>query len=1146
MIQCFKYLIPVLCFIGQNCNAQVQEKRVFPVTDSIFLDSQPVALLSIHVFHHKKELEMGKDFILKSGFHSISITSPLKYDTLIVFYQSIPKWLLNEKQHQKPLYNTSGEIPKLNVELNPSVTDGGAIVTDGVLLRGLSFGNAQDLVLNSSLNLRMYGKVGKDIEIEGAVTDQEYPFQPEGTTTTLQDFDRIYMGVKMPHISVLLGDYAFNSSSNSRFMKYAKKNRGLQLVGNDTLKSGILKWDVAAALARGRFSRNEINGVEGLQGPYRLSGTRGEQFVIVVSGTEVVYLDGKKMERGLQSDYVIDYNIGEITFTSKHIINAFSRIIVEFQYSDRFYTRTVSGGNISIDRKKATYHLSVFNEQDARNQPIQQDLQAFDSSSGLSAREILQISGDASNLAVLPGARKISNFSVNEPNYILLDTGAGVFYRFVEQPDTHKTFYKVNFTYLGPGKGHYILTGTTSNGKVYKYVGSISGVPAGDYEPITPLQAPNRLSMAEAGVNFTPRKGTLIKSNLSVSSNDKNLFSGLNDKDNNGIAAHFSLSDRRSLGGRDSVQKWYLQTTCQLEQTSVFFTSVERYRDVEFGREWNRSLYNPENGSNTGNSGFVNGALEVGRGSQFAVYSSGGLLKSSGRSAYNFRSGFRTHIKGVYLEPSLVYNKGDIGGSTNLFLKKQLDLGYELKSNKLGLYAKNEQSEFENLLMEKLPISYGLRELGGTFTRTRNRHALNIGALQRVNQNVDGFALKDAVSVQNITTELSSRNKKGNVIKLGASYRNMELLDTLFKTLYRDEKHIAGRMEYQFSKLLKAFNGNMFYQSISGREQQRQFSYFEVPAGQGYYVWVDFNSNGIKEVNEFQETPFKDQAKYVRLLVPTGNCISAQGTEFNGNIFYLPQYFQTKKWGKIQNRITWNYTGKSTAGEWLNRLLPFVESTKNTWILSNNTFIRNLLEFESQNGKYLWQYNVQKRVSKLYFTNGFDFRNSLGQQLFFRGNISQNWQTRLQVERKNSKYNSEFVPGNNFDYILHSIEPYLAWQPSSRFRLGVFGKYQDYNDLLGEIARLNEAGIQWNKAVGKGGILELTTSILQANYFRNIGTVLAYDVLQGFSAGRNYRGTIDLRFNASKNIQMIIGYEGRKTGDVRFIHVGRAEARYLF
>ncbi|MBK8146365.1 MAG: hypothetical protein IPK62_15935 [Bacteroidetes bacterium] len=180
-------------------------------------------------------------------------------------------------------------------------------------------------------------------------------------------------------------------------------------------------------LARGRFSRNEINGVEGLQGPYRLSGTRGEQFVIVVSGTEVVYLDGKKMERGLQSDYVIDYNIGEITFTSKHIINAFSRIIVEFQYSDRFYTRTVSGGNISIDRKKATYHLSVFNEQDARNQPIQQDLQAFDSSSGLSAREILQISGDASNLAVLPGARKISNFSVNEPNYILLDTGAGVF-----------------------------------------------------------------------------------------------------------------------------------------------------------------------------------------------------------------------------------------------------------------------------------------------------------------------------------------------------------------------------------------------------------------------------------------------------------------------------------------------------------------------------------------------------------------------------------------------------------------------------------------------------------------------------------------------------------------------------------------------
>ncbi len=108
----------MLCFIGQNSNAQIHEKKVFPVTDSIFLDSQPVAVLSIHVFHHNRELEIGKDYNLDASFKVLSILTPLKYDTLIVFYQSIPKWLIEEKWHQKPLYNTSGEIPQFQIENN--------------------------------------------------------------------------------------------------------------------------------------------------------------------------------------------------------------------------------------------------------------------------------------------------------------------------------------------------------------------------------------------------------------------------------------------------------------------------------------------------------------------------------------------------------------------------------------------------------------------------------------------------------------------------------------------------------------------------------------------------------------------------------------------------------------------------------------------------------------------------------------------------------------------------------------------------------------------------------------------------------------------------------------------------------------------
>ena len=76
---------------------------------------------------------------------------------------------------------------------------------------------------------------------------------------------------------------------------------------------------------------------------------------------------------------------------------------------------------------------------------------------------------------------------------------------------------------------------------------------------------------------------------------------------------------------------------------------------------------------------------------------------------------------------------------------------------------------------------------------------------------------------------------------------------------------------------------NTYYQTISGREQQRQFAYFEVPAGQGFYSWQDYNGNGIREINEFEQSPFQDQAKFVRLLIPTGQYVTSQASEFNGN-----------------------------------------------------------------------------------------------------------------------------------------------------------------------------------------------------------------------------------------------------------------------
>ena len=59
-----------------------------------------------------------------------------------------------------------------------------------------------------------------------------------------------------------------------------------------------------------------FTGQEGNQGPYKLRGNNGELYVLVISGSERVFVNGILLTRGENNDYIIDYNAGEVIFTS--------------------------------------------------------------------------------------------------------------------------------------------------------------------------------------------------------------------------------------------------------------------------------------------------------------------------------------------------------------------------------------------------------------------------------------------------------------------------------------------------------------------------------------------------------------------------------------------------------------------------------------------------------------------------------------------------------------------------------------------------------------------------------------------------------------------------------------------------------------
>ena len=140
--------------------------------------------------------------------------------------------------------------------------------------------------------------------------------------------------------------------------------------GNDFIPGN----EIEVSLGYDNTKKTVFKGQEANQGPYKLQGPNGELFVLIVSGSETVYVNGIPAKRGEDQDYIIDYNAGEIIFNATFPITSEMRITVDYQFSDRNYSRFIAYGGGKYESEKLKISTSVYTENDAKNQPLQQNL----------------------------------------------------------------------------------------------------------------------------------------------------------------------------------------------------------------------------------------------------------------------------------------------------------------------------------------------------------------------------------------------------------------------------------------------------------------------------------------------------------------------------------------------------------------------------------------------------------------------------------------------------------------------------------------------------------------------------------------------------------------------------------------------------
>ena len=1126
-------------------SSNVRKSRISISNDTIILDSLSIIPDSFTArFSPDKRIADSLfriDFAKALLFPSASLKS--QADSIDLHYKVFPLKFSKTFQNLKPGTNSIDPLirktPRSFKSSNPFNPAGSELYTSGDLSRGVQIGSNQDASLNSNLNLQLSGKISPQFNIEAQLSDANIPIQPEGNTQQIQDFDRLYIKIYNARTQLLAGDFMLDNPEGY-FLKMNKNLQGIQL--KTSIVSGRndeyrLTTRTTGAIVKGKFNRMKIQGIEGNQGPYRLIGSQGEQYIQVIAGSEKVYIDGLTLQRGEDEDYTVNYNTAEISFTPKNLITKDKRITVQFEYTERSYARFVVASDNQWKMKKGIIYFNVYNESDARNQPLLQDLSAENKS-------FLSQIGDDLNRARVSNFYE-TNFQNDRVLYMLVDSLVnGAVYQnillYSTNPDSAK--YQAGFSKVGLNLGNYIQIQSAANGQVYKWIAPINGIPQGQYEPLTQLVTPRNKQVYSLGTITQLDDKTSFKAELSLSSNDVNTFSDLDSHDNQGTGLMAQI-DRTDFFRKDS--SIVLNSFIHYRRAGKQFNPVEPFRAIEFERDWNLENNRPEANENSLNSG-VNLTLND---STRAAYSLDWLNYS------NQYSGTRQNTRGqLFAKDFKVFWGGSLLNSRDnfrdtRFLRHELGISKDWSILKLEIKERHEGNQWSESNQESfLDGSFKFQEWQAEISNsTDKRIPWFAKILMRTDYLPDSSGFVQDYQALETSTGISLKGGKGNSTNLSANWRKLKAESVSGK----DENNATIRAEEQFQLSRGALVSRTFYEIGSGLERKQDFYYLEVPQGQGYYTWADYNGNNIKELDEFEPAIFADQANYIRVFRPGNDYVPVYTNRFTQTLSLNPGRLIKKKDSRLlflqlfNNQFSYNANRRSSRSDFINTMNPF--NMEDSLIVSLQSQIRNRLSFNTKKRKFGLDYILENSANQNLMTYGIDNRNNKAHNLVSRWHIIQPLWINNRTEKGSQEFKSTFFENRNYqiDFFRNTVS--LTLESSDQTRIKTEWNWSKENNLSGE-EELKQHKFQLGadyQSPGKG-LFHIDIQYINLDYNGLENSPTGYVMLKGFRPGHNGVANLNFRRKLNDVIQLDLSYGARISQNTGVIHTGNIAVRAVF
>lgn len=1012
----------------------------------------------------------------------------------------------------------------------------------GSIVRGFKVGSNRDFSLNSGLRLQLAGKLTDDIEVVAALTDENTPIQPEGTTQTLQEFDKVFVELRSNDASATLGDFNLELAG-TEFARLSRKLQGAKVDANYRLGFAGGSSLLSAATTRGKFNTNQFQGLEAVQGPYRLVGKNNERQIIIIAGTERVYINGELQTRGETNDYTIDYSNGEVTFTPRRLITSASRITIDFEYSDRQYSRSLLAGQNSsrFFNDKATFTFSYLREADDPDSPI--DFSLTDSS-----RAILQAAGDDQSKAVLSGVTQVDSNGYYVPDSTLI---GGTLYHHFRYAPGRDAQYVITFSRVGAGQGEYVRQSVG----VFEW----RGPGLGDYLPVRFLALPTSSQVIDFQLEVAPTSDFRITGEYGASSYDANRLSTLGDGDNAGHALKFeaAYAPKDVTIGGSNIGSFDMRV--RERYVNRRFVPVDRANDIEFNRKWgiesltqsNEEIqegflrYSPTNAVSVGT-----GYGKIVRGEALRTIRNDATFSMRGDSlptVQYFLESVRTREAPTDNYSSWLRQNGSFEYKWNGIIPT---FRYENENRKIK-YLSRDSLKAGSFAFNVFAPGFRIPDLWKMSLSTqfewRNENAFSAGSLIRESRSfTHSYAWK-----------LSEWNSLSS--SLDVTFRNKKYTPT-FKSLgNNDISTVLVRNQSRFTPFNRGIETDLFYEVATQRSSRLERVFVRVAVGTGNYKYLgDLNNNGVADESEFVLTRF--DGDYIAITVPSDQLYPVIDLKTSVRLRIIPSRLlstQGSVWGDLLNAVTsetYVRVEEKSSEPDLKKiyLLHFSRFQSDSTIAGSTYFTEDVNFFEGRP-----EFNARLRFSQRKGLAKFASSSSSGiqERNFTRErSLRLRWQlvaeiaNQIDLVNRNDRVSSTEGSSRLRDIESNTMAFDLSYRPYQHVETGMkfeVGKSTDKHLSPAVNANLNTQSMRLVYAFQGAGQARVEASREEILLSRTTD-ILPFELTGGRVPGKTYLWRAAFDYRVTHFIQATLNYDGRTEGGRPPVHTARAEVRAFF